>query len=1292
MYKRLFLKCALGVSLVLLLVVSFLGRRPALAQPPCLADAPVRFYHVVAIPIRIVYNKWGDHDPNGMMYVLKQNEARVRALVRANPLTPVSLVQPLVIRANAGECVEILFENKLPFNAGMTPHDLAYDVTTSDGAAVGRNGDTTAPPRGTRRYRWQTPDHEGIHIFSDLGNPIADQTGSNLHGLFGALIVEPRGAWWTDPETGRPLDSGLFADIHLPGAPDFREYATIFHDEPEVLDANGNVPTDPVTGEPSATFPINYRSEPSRNRIRFLEEHPDACPECVGEEVSLSSWPFGDPPDEVIPRAYVGDPAKFRVIMAGVKETHVFHLHAHQWLQEPEDINSTVVDSIQISPQTSFTIVPLFGAGSQPATFGDSIFHCHLYPHFAEGMWGLWRVFDTLQGGRGQYPDGTPIKRLVPLPDRKLPPPPTPQNPGYPNFIPGTVGRKAPHPPLFDVNNPRQPTPQELAASRNPNPRPGAFFVEPCPADAPVREFDIVAIQVELTYNDQGWHDPEGRILVLAEDEADIRAGRKRPEPLFIRANAGECVNVNFTNKLPRTLGGNAFQPVFVTNAAAIHIHLVKFDVLSSDGATNGWNYDQSSQLQDDGSFQTVRYTWFANEELQTVFFHDHMFANLHQNHGYFGALVVEPPGSRFLNPQTGAEIKSGTQAMIVNPNLPDFREFGLAVHDFAFLLDAAGNPINPPPVPGVPADPGVMGVNYRNEPLQFRTGPDTAYAFSSFVHGDPGTPTFRTLTGDPIRLRLIHGAHEESHILNINGARWRARPFLPNSPLVAAQSIGISEAFNAQFTLANGLDGRTRDHLWWFGGMDDLWLGLWGLIRVHTGQPPDLLPLPDRGPLPVAQAADDPARLAAAGGPSPGSLPPPATDPGQSCPADAPVRFYDVVAFQNPIRYNDFGDHDPHGLIFALAGDEDEIRAGRNPEPLVLRANQGECIEVRLTNKLLAPLPPHPHPEVPVEAPFPFSQRVSLHAQLVKYDMLGSDGSAVGFNPDQTIGPGESRLYRWYADEEVGAANLWSFTDIRNQRHHGLWAGLIIEPPGSEYLDPVTGAPVATGTEVVIHRPGLDDFREFVVFGQDGIPLVDASGVPVLDPPEADDPEDQGFKGFNYRSERFGPRLANNPARHLVFSSLVHGDPATPIFRSYVGDPVTVRYLMPADKPRNHGFTIHAHSWIHNGVSPLPGIFVNETALSVGNALDLELIGGAGGLGRLPGDFMYRSGNIQSHIEQGMWGLIRAFAVLQPDLLPLSDQPPPTPPDQPKPDDPRWRRNPFFPGAPPPPVPTPFH
>lgn len=97
---------------------------------------------------------------------------------------------------------------------------------------------------------------------------------------------------------------------------------------------------------------------------------------------------------------------------------------------------------------------------------------------------------------------------------------------------------------------------------------------------------------------------------------------------------------------------------------------------------------------------------FFADEELRTVFFHDHLFANAHQFHGVFGALVIEEAGASFHDIRSGEELRSGTKAVIRRRDGTSFREFALFVHDFANLFDKDGNPLNPPAVPGGHDDP----------------------------------------------------------------------------------------------------------------------------------------------------------------------------------------------------------------------------------------------------------------------------------------------------------------------------------------------------------------------------------------------------------------------------------------------------------------------------------------------------------------------------------------------------------------------------------------------------------
>lgn len=1182
----------------------------------------VRRFEIEAIQIPIVYNKYGDHDPDGLLYVLSQDAERIKIGALENFQKeipqPYEEVKPLVIRANVGDEVHVLFRHHLKRNLSIHIQGVEYDVQTSDGASVGFNRDSTTSSE--IEYVWYAK-KEGVYLFQDLGDARSSEEGTNVHGLFGALIVEPPEAKWLNPQTGECLDSGLFADIYTPGQPAFREYAVFFHDELEIKDKDGMQPMDHHTGLPSATTAISYRSEPMRNREPLTEDPADS-----GEDVSMSSWVYGDPAPPIL-RAYVGDPAKIRLIHGGVKETHVFHLHNHQWKLEGENPVSTVIDSISISPQECYTLDILYGAGSKNGVIGDVIFHCHLYPHFHEGMWTLWRIHDRLEDGTGTLPDGTPIPPLLPLKDRKRPPKKDEKHPGYPNFIDGTVGEAPLQPPLGildeEGNTVTEPTELEEANFVR-NAVPGALYTETCPCHAAdctnVKVFEMAMVQANIRYNRYGWHDPQGRFFVLKEElekhgglENYIRkveAGKIQVEPLVIRANAGDCIEFRTTNLLPEYLEATPFQLRTRTDIVGHHVHLVKFDTIVSDGAANGWNNIAGAR-----QYQTLVERFFAEEELRTVFFHDHLFANSHQQHGMFGAMIIEEAGATFHDVKTGKEISAGTKAVIKRRDGSAFREFALFFHDFALLFDKDGKPLNPPEVPGSHDDPGVMGINYRAEPMRERLKKkeDPAYVFSSLVHGDPATPILETYPGDEIMIRLLDGAHEEQHVLNIAGMSWNKEVIDNHSPKVASQTIGISEAFNIHITKPY----QPGDYLYYSGGIDDAWLGMWGIIRAYDKRKKHLKPLCREKMLP---------------------LPP--------CPGkDDVVRKYEIAAVQTKLMYNCHGDHDPNGLVFVPVEDVSKVEDGTwKPKPLILRANAGDWIEVTLHNLFdeKQPIPYFEYPRVPLDKKHKPSMRVSLNPQFLQYDPVCDSGINVGYNNrEQTVGIGESKKYLWRADEEYGTCIIQSFGDLRNHRYHGLFGAVIVEPPEAKWYQNFSKEPGDFAEQAVVTAPGQESFREYVLFIQNGIRLLDREGELIQTAREEEEPvdaEDTGEKGYNYRSERFANRLEKDQRISKVFSSKIHGDPATPLFKAYEGDRVIFRTMMPADKPRNTSIAVHGHMWKEQPKDPFSRVIPLQGAVSIGNKYEMELEEGASA----PGDYLYRSGSLKWDVESGMWGIFR--------------------------------------------------
>ena len=431
-------------------------------------------------------------------------------------------------------------------------------------------------------------------------------------------------------------------------------------------------------------------------------------------------------------------------------------------------------------------------------------------------------------------------------------------------------------------------------------PLPGAPAVDPCPSGARVVTYRASVIQLPIVYNEADWIDFQGRVLVADEDVAAILAGDKEPEPFFFRVNQGDCINFELTNRTPNHIGNDAYQKLVQTNMVGGHIHLVNFDVLASDGSSNGWNYQQAAFTEAQATFndnviagtqacdivagctvplpavydptdpveqatwlsdgQTLKERWYADYELRTVFMHDHHFAAVMQNRGMFNALIVEPAGFDSRDPETGQWLQplnnpnrgqvcgaacvgtaSGATMDMVGPGAgDDFREYGVAVHDFIPLfmppnggaaadltladIQNPANAIAPPPAPTGAAenDQGGMAINYKNAPMDLRQFPagapavlgeqvDPAYTFSSRVWGDPMTPILKAYRGDNVRYRLIQGSHEEQHNFTIHGTRWRKDANDPASPYVNTRPIGVSEAFNVDDVAVGCGLGQTR-------------------------------------------------------------------------------------------------------------------------------------------------------------------------------------------------------------------------------------------------------------------------------------------------------------------------------------------------------------------------------------------------------------------------------------------------------------------------------------------------
>lgn len=1384
---------------------------PAGATPggACPADAPLRSFDVVAINVDVPLNRFGDHVPEGRMYALREDLPRIRAAealrmpqqgLRDDP------IQPLVLRANQGDCVELVFTNLL---AGREPASLHVHGVEMDhashGSAVGYNPDSEAFPDETVRtrvYLAKGAGLEGARLFHSHGD-----VRTQMHfGLFGALVAEPENATWLNPRTGAPQRSGWDALIVRPDGLDFREYVPIYHSwgdenyQPLDKDDDELPLVDPFTEtyRPGGRA-VNYRSEPEYSRFDFIEQE-------VGLEPLLadafSSYSHGDP---AVPIAsgYVSDPTKWRLVNADGEVAHVHHIHGggNRWPFQPAtnptrfglplqkgvvdivDNRSILIDSQMVAPGEVYNIENECGAGGCQAGPGDHLWHCHINEHYPAGMWGMWRVHNTLQPDLVELPDRAgrvrPAVTSVDLLGTTLPngttltadnlgdwvrlflPPrgvrhhhydasvmdwtvvETPEGPLYlnepetatvhPNYVSPTPGERPPilFDPLtkrtaFPLLNPhpgfRPPFPPGTSG-HGPSPYlqgrdDGNFDLDRvCPANRPAREFHIRVAQMAIPVTDEGDELDEGIVFTLANEEDALRRGDKPIEPLLLRLNTGDCDRIVLANGLPDQEDQHA-------NTVNLHPHFGQFDPQGSDGAVTGFNFEQAvepfavegtrlaaparagdmSVLVEDssrfhvGAFvalgldqaaydihriaaiegnvlvlsEPVRFDQpagsAASDEFVTheiyfdfqagvTYFHDHV-SHSHLARGQFGAYVVEPTNSSYRDPRTGrTEWPPGPGVCPHTPTHTCTLTGSQAdiLTDGPLTLQRPGEPFREQVIifgDNAPLRHGQRGVtwtNYRAEPLEDREeNGERRYALSSVVHGDPFTPVLSAYVGDQMVVRVLTGSLNHIHTFVMPDHLFPVERFDDVSLRAEAYTVGQSERFDL-VARAGGLAQTPGDFLWYNGLNRHFEEGSWGLVRVHDTLRADLLPLPGRTPpMGVGYPENVPH----------GATPARAPDPGNPCPPTAPLVRRNVSLVETDIVFNEReGIKRSNQEVFALDEDIPRLRAseGRGLEPLVLHARLGTCLEVRFTNRV-------------------DDGARSLHTALMEKDVRKSSGITAGYNYDQSVEPNESIVYRYFVRDGVPGQEfslVAEFADPIRSWDRGAYGGINLVPGNATTHDPRTGAHTARGADVAVRLPDGTGYRVFTAVFHDEDERIGQDEMPY--PTFVD-----GIAAINYRMEPLDERRARGlvergdgdednvgdepaPTPPYAFSSYLHGDPETPVFRAYAGENVTFRAaIVRGEQP--HAFHLDGHHW---RLTPAES---RSSEISVRNLVPVQHhgaipTGGAGGPRKMSGDYLYGDHRLP-FTQAGMWGIFRVYPenAFVSDLVALPRPPAPPP------------------------------
>jgi hypothetical protein len=299
-----------------------------------------------------------------------------------------------------------------------------------------------------------------------------------------------------------------------------------------------------------------------------------------------------------------------------------------------------------------------------------------------------------------------------------------------------------------------------------------------------------------------------------------------------------------------------------------------------------------------------------------------------------------------------------------------------------------------------------------------------------------------------------------------------------------------------------------------------------------------------------------------------------------------------------------------------------------------------GDCIKINLKNEMKA-------------------SRASFSADMLAFDPNDSQGVNVGNNPgDQTVAPGKSRTYTYYAPPQYGetAALVWDWGNFMNNVRDGLFGAIVVGPKGSKYRDPKTGEDVsmknAWQVDVIVDRSypeiaNRPDFRDASLYFQDEDNIIGTAFMPYIQ-------QIAGLTGVNYRTEPWTFREENGCDLGNMFTPCVaaQSEPVTPTIMAHAGDQVRL-HVFGAFNEQNQVFSLEGHEW------PLKPNMVGADMMSsseFGSSqnLDVLLTDGAGGPFHVPGDYLWQNHRMP-YTQAGQWGYLRVLPAADRRILPLN-------------------------------------
>ncbi|MCA9453531.1 MAG: hypothetical protein KC584_13025, partial [Nitrospira sp.] len=208
------------------------------------------------------------------------------------------------------------------------------------------------------------------------------------NGLYGGIIIGPKGSQYRDPKTGEDIslknswNADVIVDRTIQGNENrasYRDVALYFQDEDNIIGTSFM----PYVQNVAGLTGVNYRAEP------YLHREEAGC--SLGRMFQPCQVDKPQDPATPVIEAHAGDKVRIHVFGASSEQNGMFTVEKHEWPIEPFLPGADMISTVEFSGSEGLDVF-LPSAGGKWSLAGDYVWSNGRLPYSQSGQWGYLRV------------------------------------------------------------------------------------------------------------------------------------------------------------------------------------------------------------------------------------------------------------------------------------------------------------------------------------------------------------------------------------------------------------------------------------------------------------------------------------------------------------------------------------------------------------------------------------------------------------------------------------------------------------------------------------------------------------------------------------------------------------------------------------------------------------------------------------------------------------------------------------------------------------------------------------